>query len=83
MRRLPSADNQWRRIVLAASLCLFAWPAVAAPPDDTGASLKPGASDLTGPVRGTHPVPGTTPAPAKVHRKKARHSAAPAAGTPK
>ena len=62
-----------RKISLGVALCLFAVPAFAAPPADTDASLKPGAADLTGPVRGVHPPPSPKPV---------KHKAAPAKVTP-
>ena len=76
-----------RKIGLTLAFCLAALPAFAAPPsDDDAASLKPGASDLTGPTRGVHPV--SVPADktgkpvTKASKHKTSHSKAPPASTP-
>ena len=75
-----------RKIGLTLAFCIAALPALAAPPTDDASSLKPGASDLTGPTRGVHPV--TVPADktakpvTKASRHKTSHAKAPPVSTP-
>ena len=75
-----------RKIGLTLAVCLATLPALAAPPSDDASSLKPGASDLTGPTRGVHPaaVPADkTAKPAtKTSHHTTSHAKAPPASTP-
>ncbi len=76
-----SLEFNVRKTGLTLAFCLAALPAFAAPPSDDASSLKPGASDLTGPTRGVHPVnvPGakTTKPVTKASSHKTSHAKPP------